>query len=244
MTTPKSFNLLRTATVLALLSFGAVNVFAQATASGTIQGTVFDQTQAVIVGADVVITNKATGDKRTAVTNDEGNYRFDLLSAGNYSMNVTKQGFAATVRVLDLLIGQTVTVNSTLTPGSTTEVVEVTGAAPIVDIAKTGVSTNVTPTRSGRIAHGRPGCGQSCVPGAGGESGRLVRPDQESLRDPFGQRRRRPQRERHGQRHRQQGQHGRRTGDAASRWKRCRNSRSARSGSRPRMAGPKALPST
>ena len=145
MTTPKSFNLLRTAAVLALLSFGAVNAFAQATASGTIQGTVFDQTQAVIVGADVVITNKATGDKRTAVTNDEGNYRFDLLSAGNYSMNVTKQGFAATVRVLDLLIGQTVTVNSTLTPGSSTEVVEVTGAPSIVDIAKTGVSTNVTP---------------------------------------------------------------------------------------------------
>ena len=130
MTTPKSFNLLRTAAVLALLTFGAVNAFAQATASGTIQGTVFDQTQAVIVGADVVITNKATGDKRTAVTNDEGNYRFDLLSAGNYSMNVTKQGFAATVRVLDLLIGQTVTVNSTLTPGSSTEVVEVTGPLP------------------------------------------------------------------------------------------------------------------
>ncbi|HUB31778.1 MAG TPA: carboxypeptidase regulatory-like domain-containing protein [Bryobacteraceae bacterium] len=131
---------------LGLFTLCAPQVFAQATASGTIQGTVFDQSQAVVIGAEVVITSKATGEKRTASTNNVGNYRFDLLSAGGYSIRVTQKGFAATVENVDLLVGQTATANFTLTPGATTEVVEVTGAAPLVDLGKTSVSTNITPT--------------------------------------------------------------------------------------------------
>jgi hypothetical protein len=142
----KSIQLVRVATLVALLCSGGVNAFAQATASGTIAGTVFDQTQAVIADATVLITNKATGDKRITKSNDVGNYRFDLIPAGTYSLNVSKQGFAALAQNLDLLVGQTVTANATLTPGSSTETVEVTGAPPLVDVAKTGVSSNVTPT--------------------------------------------------------------------------------------------------
>jgi hypothetical protein len=131
---------------LALMFLGANKMFAQATASGTIQGTVLDQTQAVIAEAEVAITSKATGEKRTALTNGTGNYRFDLLSAGSYSMRISKQGFAALVQNIELLVGQTATVNGTLTPGATTEIVEVTAAAQLVDIAKTSVSQNITPT--------------------------------------------------------------------------------------------------
>ncbi len=65
---------------LALFSIGMGSAFGQATASGTIQGTVFDQTQAVITGATVVVTSKSTGETRTTLTNESGNYRFDLLS--------------------------------------------------------------------------------------------------------------------------------------------------------------------
>ena len=142
----KSFKLLSTAVALTLFGVGAGNLFAQATASGTIQGTVLDQTQAVITDAEVVVTSKATGEKREARTNETGDYRFDLLSAGTYSVRIMKPGFAALVQNVDLLVGQTVRANATLTPGATTEVVEVTAAAPLVDINKTSVSTNVTPT--------------------------------------------------------------------------------------------------
>jgi Carboxypeptidase regulatory-like domain/TonB dependent receptor len=134
------------AVALVLFLLGAGNAFAQATASGTIQGTVFDQSQAIVIGAEVVVTNKATGEKRTASTNNEGNYRFDLLSASGYTVRVTRQGFAATVQNVDLLVGQTTTANLTLTPGATTEVVEVTAAAALVDLGKSGVSANITPT--------------------------------------------------------------------------------------------------
>src|ERR1035438_5394546 len=122
------------------LSISSGRLCAQATSSGTIQGTVVDPSQGVIVGADVVITSKSMGEKRTAATNGEGNFRFDLLSAGAYSVKVTKTGFSAQVQNVDLLIGQTVTANATLTPGATTEVVEVTAAAALVDMGKSGVS--------------------------------------------------------------------------------------------------------
>src|ERR1035441_9400019 len=123
-------------TVLALALISPGNAFAQATASGTIEGTIIDQSQGVIVGAEVVTTNKATGEKRTTNTNGVGNYRFDLLSAGTYAVKVSRQGFSAQVKNVDLMVGQTVTANATLVPGTTTQVVEITAAAPLVDLGK------------------------------------------------------------------------------------------------------------
>src|ERR1039458_7230009 len=132
---------------LSVLSLSAGNAFAQATASGTIQGTIIDQSQGVIVGAEVVATSKATGEKRTTTTNGVGNYRFDLLPAGAYSVKTSKQGFAAQVQNVDLMVGQTVTASATLVPGVATQVVEITAAAPLVDIGKSSVSQNITPTQ-------------------------------------------------------------------------------------------------
>src|SRR5260370_31175256 len=140
----KSFSLCLAAFALALFSTG--NVFAQATASGTIQGTVLDQTQAVSPAAEVVITSKATGERRTVTSNESGNYRSDLLPAGAYTVKISKQGFGSTVQNVELLVGQTATINATLSPGTVTDILEVTATAPFVDINKTSVSTNITPT--------------------------------------------------------------------------------------------------
>ncbi len=131
---------------LSLLSFGAGNVFGQATASGTVEGTIIDQSQGVIVGADVAVSNKATGEKRATSTNGVGSYRFDLLPAGVYAVTVSKQGFSLHVQNVELMVGQTLLVNATLEPGSTTQVVEITAAAPLVDVGKSSVSQNITPT--------------------------------------------------------------------------------------------------
>jgi hypothetical protein len=133
--------------VASVLVLGTGTAFAQATATGTIQGTVADKTQAVIVGAQVVVTSKATGAARTTVTDGSGNYRFDLMPAGNYSVKFTKTGFAAYVQIFDLLVGQTATISPTLKPGAASEVVEVTSTAPLVDVEKTSVSQNITPSQ-------------------------------------------------------------------------------------------------
>src|SRR5205814_9875693 len=77
-----------------ILSIGCGTLFAQATASATLEGTVMDKAQAVVVGATVTVTNKATGLVRTTTTNGEGVYRFELLAAGSYDIKVSASGFS------------------------------------------------------------------------------------------------------------------------------------------------------
>jgi hypothetical protein len=131
-------------TLFAFLTGGSV-AFGQATASGTIQGTVLDKTQSSIGDAEVVITSKATGVSRTATTSDAGTFRFDLLSAGFYAIKVSKTGFGTVVQTVELLVGQTSIADVTLNTGSVAEVIEVTAQAPLLDSTKTSVSQDITP---------------------------------------------------------------------------------------------------
>src|SRR5438874_7810580 len=128
-----------------LLSLGSVKAFAQATASGTIQGTVTDKSGAVVSGAQVVAKNRATDTTRTATSNDTGYYRFELLPVGVYTVTVTKPGFTTVAQTIEILIGQTTTANAELKPGATSEIIEVTSEAPLVDQLKTSVSQDITP---------------------------------------------------------------------------------------------------
>ncbi|MFZ0954839.1 MAG: carboxypeptidase regulatory-like domain-containing protein [Candidatus Sulfotelmatobacter sp.] len=127
------------------VAVSAGHLLGQATATGTLQGTVSDKSQAVVAGAQVVATFKATGVTRTASTSGTGAFRFDFVPAGAYQVKVTKEGFASVVENTELLVGQSATVNVTLIPGAATTVVEVSGEAPIVDLAKTSVSQDITP---------------------------------------------------------------------------------------------------
>src|SRR5258708_29776622 len=129
-----------------LLSLSGGKAFAQATASGTIQGTVTDKSGAVVAGAQVVAKSKATDSIRTATTGDTGYYKFELLPVGFYTVTVSKTGFAGVAETIEILIGQTATVNVELKTGSMSEIIEVTSEAPIVDLAKTSVSQNITPS--------------------------------------------------------------------------------------------------
>src|SRR5882762_7659930 len=130
---------------MVLLSLGSGNAFGQATASGTIQGTVTDKSQASVQGAQVVAKNKGTDMTRTTTTSEAGYYRFELLPIGTYTVTITKAGFATVVDTIEILIGQTTTVNVELKTGSVSEIVEVTSEAPLVDALKTDVSQNITP---------------------------------------------------------------------------------------------------
>ena len=131
---------------LLLLSLGSGSAFAQATASSTIQGTVTDKSGAVVSGAQVVAKNKATDVVRTTTSSDTGYYRFELLPVGIYTVAVSKSGFGTVTQSVETLIGQTATVNAQLSPGATSEVIEVTSEAPLVDQLKTSVSQNITPS--------------------------------------------------------------------------------------------------
>src|SRR5260370_41443744 len=129
-----------------LLLLGSTSLWGQATASASLQGTVADNAQAVITKAQVTVTGKETGAKRTAKTNEAGECRFEQRSAGIYNVKVRAAGFAAAeAKDVQLLVGAATTQNFALTPGTVSEPIEVTATAPLVDQTKTDVSTNITP---------------------------------------------------------------------------------------------------
>lgn len=136
--------------VLALLvCFAAGSAWAQAvTASSSLTGTATDQTGAVVVGAEVTVTNAATGLTRTATTGPTGDYRFDTLPPGSYTVKISKGGFAGqNANNLELNVSHTTTQNFTLKPGSETQTVEVTAEAPVIDQQQTSVGLDITPTQ-------------------------------------------------------------------------------------------------
>src|SRR5438552_4287783 len=132
---------------LVLVLVGYATAFAQATASASLSGTVLDKNQAAIKGASVTATNKATGQTRTATTNDSGEYKIDLLPASRYDVKINASGFAdATSENVELLVGQTNTLNFTMNPGGVTGTVTVTaGETELVSKEKTDISVNITP---------------------------------------------------------------------------------------------------
>src|SRR6202022_2261390 len=129
-----------------LITMGSRNTSAQATASGTLQGTVTDSSTAAVSGVEVVAKSKATGTIRTVTTSDSGSYRFELMPVGFYTVTVTKAGFETVSQTAEILIGQATTVSAELKPGSMSEIVEVTSEAPLVDQLKTSVGQTITPS--------------------------------------------------------------------------------------------------
>ena len=93
-----------------------------------------------------MLTNLANGSTRTTTTNEAGTYRFELLSAGNYTAKISAKGFSTVDVKIELLVGQTATGNATLTPGAASQTIQVSAENPIVDLNKTSVSTDITPS--------------------------------------------------------------------------------------------------
>jgi hypothetical protein len=133
------------ALTLTLLTCGSL--FAQITASGSIAGTVKDKNQAVISNATLTITNKATGLNRTTTTNENGEYKVDLLPAGRYDIKASASGFGEyIIENAEVLVGKTNNFDFTLEPGVQTANVTVTaGDVDMVSREKTDISMNITP---------------------------------------------------------------------------------------------------
>src|SRR5437016_7425305 len=124
----------------------SMNLFGQATAVAGLQGTIVDKTHATVTGASVTVTNKATGETRTAKADASGEYRFTLLPAGIYTLRISAPSFStAEARDVELLVGNTSTQNFTLSPGAVNETVELTAVPPLVDHEKTDLGLTITP---------------------------------------------------------------------------------------------------
>jgi outer membrane receptor protein involved in Fe transport len=112
---------------------------------GAIEGTVSDESGAVLPGSAVTIRNQATGVTRETTTDSRGVYRAPLLSIGTYEVSATAEGFAS-VRVPDqgLTIGQTLGVDITLPVAAAQESITVTAEAPIIEGTRTHQASTVS----------------------------------------------------------------------------------------------------
>ena len=118
---------LSTLALCLLLALAAVIGYAQAPV-GTITGTVTDATGAVVPGASITVTNKATSVARTLTANAEGLFSAPALVPGDYEVRVEMQGFRTTVRDAQVTAGSTTTVDMNMSLGATREVVTVEAA--------------------------------------------------------------------------------------------------------------------
>jgi hypothetical protein len=126
-----------------LLVTGSAAAFAQTT--GSINGTVVDNTGAVLPGVTVTASSPALMGVQTAVTNESGNYRFPALPIGTYSLAFELPGFSNVNREgIVVPIGFTATVNVQLQLASLQETVTVSGASPVVDVTSTTSTFNVS----------------------------------------------------------------------------------------------------
>lgn len=98
------------------------------TVTGSITGLVTDSSGAVIPNAQVTAQNMSTNVKTQAQTNDSGAYTIRFLPIGPYTVSISAPGFATkTVPQFNLEINQTVKVNTSLSVGASTSIVEVKG---------------------------------------------------------------------------------------------------------------------
>ena len=118
---------------------------AQSASSAQISGTVVDPQGAVVPGAKVTATNQATGTGRSVTTTSTGNYVIPNLQPGTYDVAVDAKGFApGSTKDMVLNLGDQRDLGFKLGLAGSTESVEVTTTAPLIESTRTDVSTNIT----------------------------------------------------------------------------------------------------
>jgi hypothetical protein len=113
--------------VFALLIATPIVAVAQ-TSTSRITGRVVDSKQASIAGANVTITNEATGVSQTQTTTEAGVYAFEALPVGNYSVTVEQTGFKKFLKTGNHLeVNNPLTLDVVMEVGQVSEVVTVQG---------------------------------------------------------------------------------------------------------------------
>lgn len=127
-----------------LLALSAQAAGAQ-TFRGGINGSITDTTGAAVSGAGITATNTGTGVKITGLSSSNGNYLFDDLPLGDYSITVSATGFAITkVDNVNVSAGVLYTLPVKLTVSTATETVEVSAASIALDTTTVTQTTVLT----------------------------------------------------------------------------------------------------
>lgn len=132
--------------LFAVLSICSTVVSAQGIITGGIDGTVADQTGAVIPGADVSAKNEGTGSILQGRSNAEGDFRIPDVPIGVYEVLVTANGFSTqTLKDVHVIAGNETPLNVILSLGKEAQTVEVEGSASeLINTESSQIETTIS----------------------------------------------------------------------------------------------------
>ncbi len=120
----------------------AVSAFGQAQNTGTLAGNVSDQQHNVVAAANITLVSEDRGNSYRATTNDQGDYTFNDIPVGTYTLTVGAPSFSTFVSRHIIVDSDTrLRLNATLKPGNVDVQVEVTADALAVDTQSGTLST-------------------------------------------------------------------------------------------------------
>ena len=129
----------------AILVLAAATLSGQSTTSSLI-GSVTDTTGAVVVGATVAVTSNATGIEYGATVDSQGAYRVSQLPPGTYSVHISAPGFKTyDIQALTLQVDQQARQDVSLAVGQSTQTVDVSGTAALLDTVTSNVGQVIEP---------------------------------------------------------------------------------------------------
>jgi Carboxypeptidase regulatory-like domain len=127
-----------------VLLLSGLAAFAQGETTSAIVGQVMDATSAALAGATVTVTSRATGVERSAKTDEQGRFNFPQLQPGTYSVRAEAAGFdPERIENVSAELGQKQTIHLTLHVAQSRQVMEVSGAAPLVNPENANTSTTL-----------------------------------------------------------------------------------------------------
>jgi len=144
---------MRSSTVRPLLLLCAILLlpallFAQ---EAVLTGTITDTTGAVLPGVTVQATHESSGNTFEAVTDGRGVYRIPAR-IGTYKITAQLTGFGTVTRqAVELLVGQTLTLNLQMSPSTLQETVTVTGEAPLIATQSSSIGGTIDPRQMSEL---------------------------------------------------------------------------------------------
>lgn len=113
--------------------------------TGTLRGTTIDQSGARVAGAQITITDNATGTEYTTQSGNEGNFTIANLNPGTYTATVTMTGFRKAVyKDVKIVVSETYTLTAKLQVGAVSESVEVTAGMEVIQTESATVGISIT----------------------------------------------------------------------------------------------------
>jgi outer membrane receptor protein involved in Fe transport len=113
--------------------------------TGSIEGSIVDQTGAVMPGVTVTVVQSTTGLTRTTVSDENGLFRLLLLPVGVYDVTADLSGFTSRkLPELMVTVGQTITLRIQMAVSGVAETVTVAGDSPIIETSRSQVSSTIT----------------------------------------------------------------------------------------------------